>query len=87
MNCERLIEANTNLADAINQSRRTPLTPGLPCTNAHSSCFSFYRFDDALYKRAAGFIPSRESGRNDSYGFAKLRLGDTFMGAGISVSS
>ena len=68
VNGERLIEANTNLQDAINLSRRTPLTPASITagirTHAHSSCFSFYRFDDALYKRAAGFVPSRESGRD-----------------------
>ena len=83
-NCERIIEANTNLQQAINFSRRTPLTPatmtgGLLRTNAASSSFSFYRLDDTFHRKGAanGLIQSRESGRD---GFPMLRLGDTVMG-------
>lgn len=66
-NCDKIIEANANLQDAINLTSRSPITPvtmgniqtgnnfGPPLTtNEHSSCQSFYKLDESIY-RAGGY--------------------------------
>ena len=69
-NCEKIIEANASLQDAINLTSRTPITPitmvagvfgpvasgtnRAAMTNEHSSCQSFYKLDESI-SRVGGY--------------------------------